>query len=146
MDSLDLTPYDAVIVLGPDRRQGHDDPDDRTLVTLLQVRARERASGRRVPVVTEMTDDRNRLIAPVTPGADFVVSGRTIGLLMTQISQNPHLTAVFEELFAAEGNTLHLHPADRYVMTGRATAFADVVASAARQGRGPSATAPTPVP
>ncbi|MFE2560593.1 NAD-binding lipoprotein [Streptomyces sp. NPDC059352] len=134
MDSLDLTPYDAVIVLGPDRRQGHDDPDDRTLVTLLQVRARERASGRRVPVVTEMTDDRNRLIAPVTPGADFVVSGRTIGLLMTQISQNPHLTAVFEELFAAEGNSLHLHPADRYVTTGHATAFADVVASAARQG------------
>ncbi|WP_426402977.1 CASTOR/POLLUX-related putative ion channel [Streptomyces sp. R-07] len=133
-DALDLAGYDAVIVLGPDRRPGHADPDDRTLVTLLHLRAGERAGGRRVPVVTEMTDDRNRLIAPPGPGADFVVSGRLIGLLMTQISQNPHLTAVFEELLGADGNTLHLHPADHYVRTGRATSFASVAASAARQG------------
>ncbi|MFD0427881.1 NAD-binding lipoprotein [Streptomyces zhihengii] len=86
---LDLAAYDGVIVLGPDRRPGQDDPDDRTLVTLLHLRARERETGTRVPVVTEMTDDRNRLIAPVSPGADFVVSGKLIGLLMTQISQNP---------------------------------------------------------
>ncbi|MCX5388633.1 NAD-binding lipoprotein [Streptomyces sp. NBC_00094] len=134
MDGLDVTGYDAVIVLGPDHREGHDDPDDGTLVTLLHLRARERESGRHVPVVTEMTDDRNRLIAPVAPGADFVVSGRLIGLLMTQISQNPHLTGVFEELFSAEGNALHLRPASHYVTTGRTASFAEVVASAAGQG------------
>ncbi|MEU2234790.1 CASTOR/POLLUX-related putative ion channel [Streptomyces vietnamensis] len=133
-DALDLARYDAVIVLGPDRRPGRADPDDRTLVTLLHLRARQQDSGRRVPVVTEMTDDRNRLIAPPAPGADFVVSGRLIGLLMTQISQNPHLTAVFEELLAPDGNTLHLHPASHYVRTGRTASFASVAVSAARQG------------
>ncbi|SEE00162.1 NAD-binding lipoprotein [Streptomyces sp. TLI_105] len=133
-DALDLDRYDAVIVLGPDHRPGHGDPDDRTLVTLLHLRAGRRASGRRVPVVTEMTDDRNRLIAPPLPGADFVVSGRLIGLLMTQISQNPHLAAVFEELLAPDGNTLQLRPAAHYVRTGRTTSFATVAESAARQG------------
>ncbi|MFJ6577404.1 NAD-binding lipoprotein [Streptomyces sp. NPDC091368] len=126
--------YDAVIVLGPDHRPGHPDPDDRTLVTLLHLRARERTSGHRIPVVTEMTDDRSRLIAPRAPGDDFVVSGRLIGLLMTQISQNPHLGAVFEELLAPGGNSLHLRPAAHYVRTGRAASFASVAASAARQG------------
>ncbi|MFB7032562.1 NAD-binding lipoprotein, partial [Streptomyces sp. NPDC056295] len=133
-DALDPTGYDVVIVLGPDPRPGRGEPDDRTLVTLLNLRAREEESGRHVPVVTEMTDDRNRLIAPRPAGADFVVSGRLIGLLMTQISQNPHLTAVFEELLSPAGNTLHLHPAAHYVTTGRTTSFAAVAASAARRG------------
>lgn len=133
-DALDLTRYDVVIVLGPDPRPGRGDPDDRTLVTLLHLRAREEEGGRHVPVVTEMADDRNRLIAPRHPWADFVVSGRLVGLLMTQISQNPHLTAVFEELLSPAGNTLHLRPASHYVTTGRTTSFAAVAASAARRG------------
>ncbi|MFJ7958125.1 NAD-binding lipoprotein [Streptomyces sp. NPDC096319] len=133
-DALELAGYDAVIVLGPDHRPGRPHSDDLTLVTLLHLRERERASGLRVPVVTEMTDDRNRLIAPRAPGADFVVSGRLIGLLMTQISQNPHLAAVFEELLAPDGNGLHLRPAAEYIRTGRTASFASVAASAARRG------------
>ncbi|MBB4981260.1 CASTOR/POLLUX-related putative ion channel [Streptomyces nymphaeiformis] len=133
-DALDLARYDTVIVLGPDHRPGGTDPDDRTLVTLLHLRAGQQASGLRVPVVTEFTDDRNRLLAPPAPGSDFVVGGRLIGLLMTQISQNPHLTAVFEELLAPDGNTLRLRPAAHYVTTGRTTSFATVAESAARQG------------
>lgn len=131
---LDLAAYDGVIVLGPDRRPGQDDPDDRTLVTLLHLRAHERETGTRVPVVTEMTDDRNRLIAPVSPGADFVVSGKLIGLLMTQISQNPRLAAVFEELFAPDGNTIRLRPAGEFVRTGHPASFATVAEAASRRG------------
>ncbi|MFJ6101995.1 NAD-binding lipoprotein [Streptomyces sp. NPDC092359] len=143
-DALDLTGYDAVIVLAPEPRPGHDDPDDRTLVTLLHLRAGERtrepeeeaATGglRHVPVVTEMADDRNRRIAPLAPGADYVVSGRLIGLLMTQISQNPRLAPVFRELLGEGGNGLHVRPADAYVVTGREFSFAAVAEAAARRG------------
>ncbi|MCZ0978428.1 hypothetical protein O1L60_01895 [Streptomyces diastatochromogenes] len=41
--------YDAVIVLGPDHRPGRADPDDRTLVTLLHLRAGEQESGGACP-------------------------------------------------------------------------------------------------
>ncbi|MFG3346164.1 NAD-binding lipoprotein [Streptomyces sp. NPDC048018] len=134
VETLDLAGYHGVIVLGPDRRPGQDDPDDRTLVTLLHLRARERATGVRVPVITEMVDDRNRLIAPVAPGADFVVSGKLIGLLMTQISQNPRLAAVFEELFRPDGHTIDLRPAGDFVRPGRRASFATVSEAASRQG------------
>ncbi|MGW8356949.1 CASTOR/POLLUX-related putative ion channel [Streptomyces wedmorensis] len=130
----DLARYDAVIVLGPDSRRGHEDPDDRTLVTLLHLRELQRRGGHPLHVVAELTDDRSLLIAPRTAATDFVVNGRTIGLLMTQISQNPHRAAVFEELFAPDGNSVHLRPAAHYVATGRPTSFATVVESAARQG------------
>lgn len=135
VEELDLADYHGVIVLGPDRRRsGRDDPDDRTLVTLLHLRARERDTGVRVPVVTELTDDRNRLIAPVAPGADFVVSGKLIGLLMTQISQNPRLASVFEELFAPCGNTIHLLAAGDFVRPGHRASFATVAEAASRRG------------
>jgi len=133
---LDAPSYDSVIVLasgaGPGQEYG--DPDDRTLATLLLLREVERAAGCELSVVTEMTDDRNRVLAPVRAGADCIVSGKLIGLLMTQISQNRHLAGVFHELFSPEGQEIHLRPAGAYVRTGRDAPFAAVVESALRKG------------
>ncbi|MFJ8990849.1 NAD-binding lipoprotein [Streptomyces sp. NPDC102279] len=131
---LDLAPYDAVMVLGPDVGSGPDRPDDWTLVTLLGLRLVEQRTGRDVRVVTELTDDRNRPLAPLNPGSDVIVSGELTGLLMAQIAQNPHLAAVFEELFAAEGNTICLRPAGNYVRVGTTATFATVVAAARDRG------------
>ncbi len=134
VNDVDLTDHDGVIVLGPDRGPGREAPDDRTLVTLLLLRERERTSGVPVRVVTEMTDDRNRALAPVAVGADFIVSGKLVGLLMVQISQNWHLARLFEELLSPDGNTIHLKPASDYIRTGQRTPFATMVESASRRG------------
>lgn len=133
---LDVHSYDSVIVLGRDPAPGQspDDPDNRTLVTLLLLRRLEEATGRQLPVVTELIDDRNRALAPISPGADVIISGKLIGLLMAQISQNRHLAAVFEELFSADGAGVRLRPAGDYVVPGCETSFATVVAAARRRG------------
>ncbi|MGW6290000.1 CASTOR/POLLUX-related putative ion channel [Streptomyces sp. NPDC055107] len=131
---LDLDPYDAVVVLGPDRGDGPDHPDDWTLVALLAVRLLEQRTGRETRVVTELVDDRNRPLAPVNSGSDVIVSGLLIGLLMAQIAQNRHLAPVFEELFSAEGNNVSLRPAGAYIRPGAEAAFAGVVAAARDRG------------
>ncbi|MFF4445600.1 NAD-binding lipoprotein [Streptomyces sp. NPDC001502] len=151
---LDVPSYDSVIVIG---ETGHEpvphaaalaparaidlglapetgaQTDDRTLVTLLHLRAIGEAAGRELSLTTEMSDDGNRLLAPAREGADFIVSGRLISLLMTQISESPYLADVFEELFEAEGNELHLKPVADYVRTDREVAFATLVESARRR-------------
>ncbi|MET9499382.1 NAD-binding lipoprotein [Streptomyces sp. NPDC006552] len=131
---LDLGSYDSVIVLGQEPRAGEppEEPDTRTLVTLLVLRHLEH--GRELPVVTELTDDGNRPLAPLGPGADVIISGKLIGLLMAQISQNHHLAAVFDELFSAGGTQLHLRSAADYVVTGHETSFATVVVAARDRG------------
>lgn len=136
LEHLDVHSYDSVIVLGQDPAPGQppDDPDNRTLVTLLLLRQLEEATGRELPVVTELIDDRNRALAPVSPGADVIISGKLIGLLMAQISQNRHLAAVFEELFSADGTGVRLRPATDYVLPGHETTFATVVAAARQRG------------
>ncbi|MEU8946829.1 NAD-binding lipoprotein [Streptomyces sp. NPDC048489] len=131
---LDLTPYDGMVVLGPDPGDGPDRPDDRTLVTLLAVRLLEDRTGREMRVVTELVDDRNRPLAPLHPGSDVIVSGELTGLLMAQIAQNRHLAAVFDELFSAEGSTICLRPAGHYVRPGAEASFATVVAAARDRG------------
>ncbi|MEV8420364.1 CASTOR/POLLUX-related putative ion channel [Streptomyces niveus] len=132
---LDLTPYDGLVVLGPDPGDGPDRPDDWTLVTLLALRLLEqRAGGRELRVVSELTDDRNRPLAPVNPGSDVIVSGELTGLLMAQIAQNRHLAAVFDELFSADGSMICLRPAGTYVRPGVTTTFATVVAAARDRG------------
>ncbi|MFJ6212204.1 NAD-binding lipoprotein [Streptomyces sp. NPDC092296] len=130
---LDIPSYDGVIVLGYDRSGDSTDPDDQTLITLLHLRALEAATGRELSVVTELSDDRNRLLAPVGEGTDFIVSGRLISLLMTQISQNRQLADLFDQLFTAEGDGIHLRPATDYVLPGREISYATVVESARRQ-------------
>ncbi|MCM1969355.1 NAD-binding lipoprotein [Streptomyces sp. G1] len=147
---LDVPSYDGVIVIG-ETEAGDTDPapfpavtdpesrpearaDDRTLVTLLHLRAIGDAAQRDLALTTEMSDDGNRLLAPARGGSDFIVSGRLISLLMTQISESPYLAEVFEELFTAEGHEFHLKPATDYVRTGHEVSFATVVESAGRRG------------
>ncbi|MFD9866522.1 NAD-binding lipoprotein [Streptomyces niveus] len=131
---LDLTPYDGLVVLGPDPADGPDHPDDWTLVALLALRLLEERTGRELRVVSELTDDRNRPLAAVNPGSDVVVSGELTGLLMAQIAQNRHLAAVFDELFSAGGSTICLRPAGAYVRPGSEATFATVVAAARDRG------------
>jgi hypothetical protein len=131
---LDLGAYDGVVVLGPDPGDGPDRPDDWTLVTLLALRLLEERTGREIRVVTELTDDSNRPLAPVNPGSDVIVSGKLTGLLMAQIAQNRHLATVFDELFSAEGPTICLRQAGTYVRPGREATFATVVAAARDRG------------
>ncbi|QGV77211.1 CASTOR/POLLUX-related putative ion channel [Streptomyces ficellus] len=135
LSGLDVPSYDSVMLIADDggSAQAGPETDDRTLVTLLHLRAVEEAAGRELSVITEMTDDRNRLLAPVRQGADFIVSGRLISLLMTQIAENRHLAGVFDELFSATGSSIHLRPAADYVLPGRDVSFATVVESARRR-------------
>ncbi|AWT41017.1 MULTISPECIES: CASTOR/POLLUX-related putative ion channel [Streptomyces] len=133
---LDIALYDSVIVLSRDPRPGEapEESDNRTLVTLLVLRHLEERIGRELPVVTELTDDSNRPLAPIGPGADVIISGKLIGLLMAQISQNRHLAAVFDELFSAGGTQIHLRSAADYVLPDQEASFATVVAAARNQG------------
>ncbi|MFF7887698.1 NAD-binding protein [Streptomyces sp. NPDC020794] len=133
---LEIDSYDSIVVLGPDPVPGQqpDEADNRTLVTLLVLHLLEQETGRELPVVTEMTDDRNRTLAPISPGADVIISGKLIGLLMAQISQNRHLAAVFEELFSLTGSQIHLRPAASYVLPDCEASFATVVAAAQQRG------------
>jgi len=108
--------------------------DARTLVTLLHVRDILAGMDSVTPVVSEMLDDRNRVLAQVAHVDDVVVSGEIVSLLVTQLSEDHRLEAVFSELLGDEGSEIYLRPAEWYVEPGAEVDFATVLAGATRRG------------
>ena len=124
---------DQIIVLCYDHDLEVQTADSRTLVTLLHVRDILRKVGSETPVVSEMLDDRNRVLASVADVDDIVVSGEIVSLLVTQLSEDGRLEAVFKELLGADGSEIYLRPAEWYVQPGDDVSWATVVAGAARR-------------
>ena len=124
---------DQIIVLCYDDDLDVQTADSRTLVTLLHVRDILGKLGSETPVVSEMIDDRNRVLASVADVDDIVVSGEIVSLLVTQLSEDGRLEAVFKELLGAEGSEIYLRPAEWYVEPGEDVSWSTVVAGAARR-------------
>ena len=134
LDSLDPARYDHVIVLCYSDLLHAQRADARTLVTLLHLRDIASKTDTDFTVTSEMLDDRNRQLAEVTRVDDVIVSDKLISLLLAQLSENPHLSDVFEELFAARGSELYMRPAADYVRLGDPVSFRTLVEAARRRG------------
>jgi ion channel POLLUX/CASTOR len=134
LDGLEVPSYDHVIVLSYSDELGHEEADSRTLVTLLHLREIADRSGQPFSIVSEMLDDRNRELAEIAHADDFIVSDRLVSLVMSQISENKELSALFEKLFDPEGSELYLKPAGEYVEPGAPLNFYTVVEAARRRG------------
>ncbi|GLV79596.1 potassium transporter TrkA [Streptomyces hygroscopicus] len=133
LEALGLDGYRHIVVLTDDGI----DPgraDDRTLVTLLHLRDIEIQLGDPYSIVTEMHDDANREVAQVTKADDFIVSTKVISLLLTQLTENRHLHAVFADLFDPQGSEIYLKPAAGYLTPGAEANFATVIEAARQRG------------
>jgi hypothetical protein len=133
LEGLGVQNFDHVIALCGDDV----DPqlaDSRTLTTLLQLRDMEQKMGDQFSIVSEMADDRNRALAQVTQADDFIVSDKLLTLMMIQVSENPHLSTIFANLFDSAGSEIYLKPAGRYVRPGVPINYQTVVEAARQRG------------
>jgi ion channel POLLUX/CASTOR len=133
LDELDIPSYQHVILLCPEGLpEQHADAE--TLMTLLHLREIRERGAHSFSIVSEMLDPRNRPLAEVTRADDFIVGDRLVALLLTQISENKELNAVFQDLFDPEGSEIYLKLASNYVALGRPVNFYTVVEAARRRG------------
>ncbi|MFD1937474.1 potassium transporter TrkA [Nonomuraea mangrovi] len=133
LEALGVGLYQHVIVLSDDRFKPQH-ADTRTLMTLLQLRDMQTATGERYSIVSEMHDENNRSLAEVTEADDIVISDTVIGLLLAQLAENRHLADVFGYLFDSRGSEIYPRPAASYVTPGSRVSFSTVIESARRRG------------
>lgn len=134
LDSLNVGSYDHIITLSYSDHLAPQDADARTLITLLHLRDISDRTGQNLSIVSEMLDIRNRQLAEVTRADDFIVSDTLISLMLSQVSENKDLMAVFTDLFDPEGCELYLKPASEYVRPGEVVNFYTVLEAARRRG------------
>ena len=118
LERLAVIEYDHVLVLSESSRRTQEMADARTTVALLHLRDIARKADCKVPITSEILEIENRDLATVAEADDFIVSNTLVSLMMSQIAENPHLVAVFEELFGSGGYELYLKPAHHYVQDG----------------------------
>jgi len=134
LDGLGLADYDQIVLLCYSDTLDDQEADARTLITLLHLRDIAEKGGHDFRIVSEMLDVRNRELAEVTQADDFIVSNKLTSLMLSQISENRDLNAVFADLFDPEGSEIYLKPAGDYVEPGREVSFYTVAAAARRRG------------
>ena len=127
--------YGHVVVMSYSDYFDEQRADARTLVTLLHLRDIESQRGESYTIVSEMLDVRNRALAAVTRADDFIVSGKLVSLMMSQLAENPDLRPVFDDLFDEAGSEIYLKPAADFVVLGQPVNFYTVVESARRRGQ-----------
>jgi voltage-gated potassium channel Kch len=130
LEALKPESFDHVIVQAYSDNMSVQDADTKTLVTLLHLRDLMSRKNVQINVVSEMLDERNRRLAEVTRIDDFIVSDHLVSLMMSQVSENPQLSAVFADLFGSEGCEIYLRPASWYVAPGVEVDFYSVLAGA----------------
>jgi ion channel POLLUX/CASTOR len=126
---------DHVIVLCYSNNLDVQAADARTLVTLLHTRDILRRLNAPTRIVTELLDDRNRILAQVANVDDVIVSGQIVSLITTQLSEDHRLGEVYNQLLRSGGCEIYLRPVERYMVLGDApVSFATLVASGVRYG------------
>jgi len=139
LEGLTVHNYDHIIVLSTGENGGAlgdaQEADSRTLITLLHLRDMSDKSGHDLSIVSEMLDIKNRDLAQVTRADDFVVSDNLLSLMMSQISENPELSMVFQDLFDPEGSEIYLKPAEDYIQSGTPLNFYTVIEAARRRNQ-----------
>jgi voltage-gated potassium channel Kch len=134
LDALGVEGFDHIIVLCYSDLLDAQRADARTLITLLHLRDIASRLGRDFSIVSEMLDVRDRALAEVARADDFIVSDRLISLLIAQVAENPHLNAVFADIFDPEGSEIYMKPAGDYVVLDQPVPYAAVVEAARRRG------------
>ena len=128
--------FDQVIIFGYRGKTQPADADAQTLLSLLAVNTLKQwgAFGYgRARIIAEILDSNNVELARVVAVEDLVVSDRLASLMMTQLSQSPHLSPIFQQLFGPGGVYLSAKPINYYVPSGEIS-YAQLVAAGRARG------------
>ena len=124
----------SIVLLGYRRGMTIEEADSRTLLNLMLLRSDLRARGGIAPrIIVELLDADNVDLARVTGADDYVVSDAVISRLMAQLAEQPERGPVLRSLYAGDGSSLHLIPAEG-IGLGRDVRFDTIVAAAYTYG------------
>ncbi len=132
LDELPFKDHHNVILLSSTGLMTAERADARTLISLLHLRDIKEKMGYPITIVSEILDVRNQTLAEVAQADDFVVSDRLISLMLTQISENKDLAAIFEDILDLDGSEIYIKPITKYLKTGTPVNFYTAVESAKR--------------
>jgi len=115
--------YDTVMLLrqDPSAERSAERIDAESLMVLLHLRrlARGLPTGTRIKTktITEVLDNENRDLIHRAGVDDFIISDRLVSMVFAQLSEQPRMKRVYDDLFSEAGSEIYVKPAWLYFET-----------------------------
>ncbi|XP_057514770.1 ion channel CASTOR-like isoform X2 [Actinidia eriantha] len=156
LESLPLESFDSILILADESVEDSAiQADSRSLATLLLIRdiqakrlpyreARgsqghrgivspgswigemQQASDKSV-IISEILDPRTKNLLSMSKISDYVLSNELVSMALAMVAEDRQINDVLEELFAEEGNEMHIRQADLYLQDGEELSFYEVL-------------------
>jgi hypothetical protein len=115
--SLKPFAFHNVIVLSQSEDPSPEKTDSETMVILLLMRKIVRDAGiekPRMKLITQILDSANQDLISQTHVDDFIISNKMATMILAQLSEEPRMKQVYDDLFQEEGSEVYLKPVDLY--------------------------------
>lgn len=119
-----MGPFNHILVLCAHRQISVAESDARALLTLMHVRNYlsthddVAATGHRTNVVAEVLESQSVELAQIASPDDFIVSQRLVSLLIAQLSENPRLKSVLQDILDSRGTRVAMQDAAKLGLKG----------------------------
>ncbi|XP_057777032.1 ion channel CASTOR-like isoform X1 [Salvia miltiorrhiza] len=163
LESLPLESFDSILILADESVEDSAiQADSRSLATLLLIRdiqakrlpckeamayqthrgsfsqgswigEMQQASVKSV-IISEILDPRTKNLLSMSKISDYVLSNELVSMALAMVAEDRQINDVLEELFAEEGNELHIRAANLYIEEGEELSFYEILLRA-RQRR-----------
>ena len=107
--------------------------DAMTLLKLIHLRDIAQKTNAKYSITSEMQNVTNQKLAKVAKVNDLVVGTNIINLILTQISENRGLSAVFTDLLDEDGSEIYMKKASLYVKKDTPVDFYTITEIASRR-------------
>ncbi|CAI9268867.1 unnamed protein product [Lactuca saligna] len=164
LESLPLESFDSILILADESVEDSAiQADSRSLATLLLIRdiqakrlpyreAKASSHGRKGSfsqgswigemqqasdksvIISEILDPRTKNLLSMSRISDYVLSNELVSMALAMVAEDRQINDVLEELFAEEGNEMHIRQADLYIKEGEELSFYEILLRA-RQRR-----------
>lgn len=137
--ALDPFSYDNVIILSQSEDDSPEKTDSETLVILLLMRKSVRDAGidltkNKTKIITQILDSENQELVSQANVDDFIISNKLITMIFAQLSEEPRIKQLYDDIFQEEGSEIYLKPAWLYFEKFPVTVtFADLIGLALKR-------------
>ena len=137
LQSINPFQYDNIIILSQNLTELNADKiDSETLIILLLLRNIKQENGIEVTtkIITQILNSDNQEIISQTDVDDFIISNKLITMILAQLSEEPKVKILYDDLFSEDGSEIYVKPAGLYFSKLPQTLrFGDLIGLAAKR-------------
>ncbi len=129
--------YDNIIILSQNTGESDADKiDSDTLIILLLLKNIKQRNNfeSSTNIITQVLSSENQEIITQTEVDDFIISNKLITMILAQLSEEPLIKVLYDDIFSEDGSEIYVKPADLYFTDFPKTVrFCDLIGLAAQR-------------